>query len=248
MELTGTVAVVTGASSGIGAATSRRLAAAGASVALVARRSSELRGVCEQITASGGRARAVVADLTDADAADRVVDEVVSALGRLDVLVNNAGVALVGPVAGASSDDRADWSRMVDLNLRAVIDLAGAALGHLIDAAEGPRGVADIVNVASIAGRRPQAGSAVYAATKSAVQAFSESLRQEVAVRQVRVGVITTGAVRTEAAVAAMARVGRSGSEYLGVDELASAIEFMVSRPRGMAANEIVLRPTRQVS
>lgn len=248
MELTGTVAVVTGASSGIGAATSRRLAAAGASVALVARRSSELRGVCEQITASGGSARAVVADLTDADAADRVVDEVVSALGRLDVLVNNAGVALVGRVVGASSDDRAGWSRMVDLNLRAVVDLAGAALPHLIDAVEGPRGVADIVNVASIAGRRPQAGSAVYAATKSAVQTFSESLRQEVAVQQVRVGVITTGAVRTEAAVAAMARVGRSDSEYLGIDELASAIEFMVTRPRGMAANEIVLRPTRQVS
>jgi NADP-dependent 3-hydroxy acid dehydrogenase YdfG len=245
MMLDGAVAVVTGASSGIGAGTASALAAAGATVALVARRPTELAQVSDRIAAAGGTARCFAADLTAAGEADRVVERAVAELGRIDVLVNNAGAALVGPVVGA---DRADWSRMVDLNLQSVLDMSWAALPHLLAAAEGPREVADLITVASIAGRRPQAGSGVYAATKAAAQAFSESLRQEVAARRVRVGLISPGAVLTEAAVVANTQVGRSDRAYLAVGDVAGAIQFMVTRPAGMAVSEIVVRPTEQVS
>ncbi|GAA1947867.1 SDR family NAD(P)-dependent oxidoreductase [Nocardioides panacihumi] len=236
--------MVSGASSGIGAATACVLAAAGATVALVARRPASLARVAAGIAANGGAAVCLAADLADDGSPEDVVARVVGELGRIDVLVNNAGAALVGPVLGA---DPAEWSRMVDLNLAAVLGLSRAALPHLLAAAEGPRGVADLVTVASIAGRRPQAGAAVYAATKAATQAFSESLRQEVATRQVRVGLVSPGAVHTEAAVVANARAGRTDTAYLDVEDLAGAIEFMVTRPAGMAVNEVVVRPTQQV-
>lgn len=248
-RLNGAVAVVTGASSGIGAATARTLAGAGAAVALVARRPEALAEVAETITAAGGAAYCCVADITTPGSAAEVVDRVVRDLGGLDVLVNNAGTALVGPIVGA---DRSDWARMVDLNLEAVLDFSWAALPHLLDAADGPRGVADLVTVASLAGRRVQAGSGVYAATKAAVQAFSESLRQEVAARSVRVGLVSPGAVRTENALAAQTRLGKdtpaAPTPYLDVDDIAGAVEFMVTRPPRMAVNEVIVRPTLQVS
>jgi NADP-dependent 3-hydroxy acid dehydrogenase YdfG len=246
-RLVGAVAVVTGASTGIGAATACALAGAGATVALVARRPRELAAVAARIAASGGSSFCIATDLTEADAVDTVVARVLAELGGLDVLVNNAGVALTGPIVGA---DRAEWSRMVDLNLRAAMALSSAAVPHLLAAAEGPRRVADLVTIASIAGRRVQAGAGVYAATKAAVLAFSESLRQEVAARGVRVGVVMPGSVRTEAAVAASARIGKHSpnAPYLDVDDIADTVEFMVTRPGRMAVNEVILRPTLQVS
>lgn len=248
-RLDGAVAVVTGASTGIGAATACALAARGATVVIVARRPPELAEVAARIAREGGAAHCVAADLTEAGAAEHVVRETFDELGGIDMLINNAGTALVGPIVGADSQE---WARMVDLNLSSVLALTGAALPHLLVAAEGPRGVADVVTVASIAGRRAQAGSGVYAATKAAVQAFSESLRQEVTARHVRVGLVSPGAVRTENALAAKARLAGDSTAapvpYLDVDDIAGAVEFIVTRPPRMAVNEVIVRPTLQVS
>jgi NADP-dependent 3-hydroxy acid dehydrogenase YdfG len=250
MALDGTVAVVTGASTGIGAAVARQLAASGSAVALVARRPEALAEVAASIAADGGTAYCIAADLGETGSADHVVERTLENLGRIDVLVNNAGAALVGPIVGA---DRDDWQRMVRLNLEATMSLSWVAIPHLLEAAEtGPRGVADLVNIASIAGRRPQLGAGVYAATKAAVCAFSESLRQEVTARSVRIGLVTPGMIRTDAAVEAAVRHGRGTVEEpppcMEVDDIAGAVDYIVTRPPRMSVNEMILRPTLQVS
>jgi NADP-dependent 3-hydroxy acid dehydrogenase YdfG len=250
MALDGTVAVVTGASTGIGAAVAQGLAAAGCAVALVARRPEALAKVAATIAADGGTAYCIAADLGESGAPEHVVARTLEHLGRLDVLVNNAGAALVGPIVGGS---REDWHTMVRLNLEATMSLSWAALPHLLEAAEtGPRGVADLVTIASIAGRRPQTGAGVYAATKAAVCAFSESLRQEVTARNVRVGLVTPGAIRTDTAEETMRRSGRSTeaaeAPFMDVEDISGAVEYIVTRPPRMAVNEMILRPTLQVS
>jgi len=195
-RLDGTVALVTGASSGIGEATALALAAEGAAVALVARRADRLASLAEKITADGGRASAIEADITDEAQAIGAVDRAVGDLGRLDTVVNNAGVMLLGPLVGA---DTSEWKRMVDINVLGLMYTTAAALPHLLSAAEGePRSVADLVNVSSVAGRVARSGSGAYNATKWAVGAFSEALRQEVTKRHVRVSLVEPGAVATE--------------------------------------------------
>jgi NADP-dependent 3-hydroxy acid dehydrogenase YdfG len=197
-DLTGTVALVTGASSGIGEATAANLAARGAAVALVARRTDRLEGLAAAITSDGGTALTITADVTDRDQATRAVATTVEQLGRLDTVVNNAGVMLLGPIVDAPVEE---WDRMVDLNVKGLLYVAHAALPHLLAAAEdGPRRVADLVNVSSVAGRVARNGSGVYNATKHAVGAFSESLRQEVTGRHVRISLVEPGAVSTELA------------------------------------------------
>src|SRR5215217_8838618 len=194
--LDGTVALVTGASSGIGDATARSLAAHGAAVAVVARRRERLDALATAIESGGGRALAIEADVTDQAQAIDAVERTVAELGRLDIVVNNAGVMLLGPIEGAPTEE---WERMVALNVNGLLYVSHAALPHLARAAGGdPRGVADVVNVSSVAGRRANAGSGVYNATKFAVNAFTESLRQEVTGRHLRVSVIEPGAVDTE--------------------------------------------------
>ncbi|MBV9830802.1 MAG: SDR family NAD(P)-dependent oxidoreductase, partial [Marmoricola sp.] len=194
--LSGTVALVTGASSGIGQAAAAHLAAQGAAVALVARRTDRLEELASTITGDGGTALTLTADVTDREQAQRVVAETVEQLGRLDTVVNNAGVMLLGPVVDAPVEE---WERMVDLNVKGLLYVAHAALPHLLSAAEdGPRRVADLVNISSVAGRVARNGSGVYNATKHAVGAFSESLRQELAGRHVRVSLVEPGAVSTE--------------------------------------------------
>src|SRR5215218_10975170 len=194
--LEGTVALVTGASSGIGDATARSLAACGAAVALVARRRGRLDALAAEIESGGGRALAIAADVTDQAQAIDAVERTVAELGRLDIVVNNAGVMLLGPIEGAPTEE---WDRMVALNVNGLLYVSHAAVPHLARAAEGdPRRVADLINVSSVAGRRATAGSGVYNATKFAVNAFTESLRQEITGRHVRVSVIEPGAVDTE--------------------------------------------------
>ena len=194
--LTGTVALITGASSGIGAATARALAAEGAAVALVARRADRLDALAAEITGAGGRALAIVADITDRGEADASVARTVDELGRLDILVNNAGLMLVGPIEEAPIDE---WDRMIDLNLTAALSMTKAALPHLLAAAESdPRRVADVVNISSTAGRQVKRGSGVYNLTKHGLGAFSESFRQEFSARYVRMALIEPGAVDTE--------------------------------------------------
>ena len=247
LALEGTVALVTGASSGIGEATARALAAQGAAVALVARRKDRLDALA---TALGDRALAIEADVTQQDQAVGAVGRTVDELGRLDVVVNNAGVMLLGPVVDAPTEE---WDRMVALNLKGLLYVAHAALPHLIAAAEGePRRVADLVNVSSVAGRRAAKGGGVYQLTKHGVGAFSESLRQEVTRRHVRVSLVEPGAVDTELASHVREEIRERLVEQFGkierlqAQDIADAIAYVVTRARHIAVNEILIRPTEQ--
>jgi NADP-dependent 3-hydroxy acid dehydrogenase YdfG len=248
--LDSTVALVTGASSGIGEATARRLAAEGAAVAVAARRFDRLERLVEEIDDAGGRALAIESDVTDRAQAEALVERTVKELGRLDTVVNNAGVMLLGPALDAPIEE---WERMVDLNVKGLLYVAKAALPHLLaNAAEGPRMVADMVNISSVAGRRARSGSAVYNATKFGVGAFSEALRQEVTERHVRVSLVEPGAVITELASHNRPEVqeamkGRFGEiERLEAGDIADTIAYIVTRPRHVAINEILVRPTEQ--
>jgi NADP-dependent 3-hydroxy acid dehydrogenase YdfG len=248
--LSGTVALVTGASSGIGQAAAADLAARGASVALVARRTDRLEELSSQITDGGGKALTITADVTDQEQAKAAVARTVEELGRLDTVVNNAGVMLLGPIVDAPSEE---WDRMVDLNVKGLLYVAHAALPHLLAAAEqGPRQVADLVNISSVAGRVARNGSGVYNATKHAVGAFSESLRQEVTGRHVRVSLVEPGAVDTELASHNRDEIQpslqkRFGSiERLEAQDIAETISFIVTRRRRVAVNELLVRPTEQ--
>ncbi|MGH2936786.1 MAG: SDR family NAD(P)-dependent oxidoreductase [Solirubrobacterales bacterium] len=248
--LDSTVALVTGASSGIGEATAKRLAAEGAAVAIAARRVDRLETLAREIEGAGGHALAIESDVTDRAQAEALVERTVTELGRLDTVVNNAGVMLLGPALDAPIEE---WERMVDLNVKGLLYVAKAALPHLLKSAdEEPRRVADMVNVSSVAGRVARSGSAVYNATKHAVGAFSEGLRQEVTQRHVRVSLVEPGAVITELAghnrpEVLAALKGRFGEmERLEADDIADTISYIVTRPRHMAINEILVRPTEQ--
>jgi NADP-dependent 3-hydroxy acid dehydrogenase YdfG len=249
-NLTGCVALVTGASSGIGAATARALAAEGATVAMAARRTDRLEQLSKEINEAGGAALPLEADVTDRSAAERIVAHTVEEFGRLDILINNAGVMLLGPILDAPVEE---WDRMIDLNVSGLLYCAKAAAPHLLSAAEdGPREVADLVNVSSVAGRQVRRGSGVYNASKHAVGAFSESLRQEVTKRHLRVSLVEPGAVATELAshnrdeVLQGLKERFADMQRLEADDVASAILYVVTRPRHMAINEILIRPTEQ--
>jgi NADP-dependent 3-hydroxy acid dehydrogenase YdfG len=250
--LEGTVALVTGASSGIGEATAILLARHGATVAVAARRKDRLDALVAKIEAAGGKALAIELDVTQREQARRAVDETVAAFGRLDTLVNNAGVMLLGTIVGADPDE---WDRMISLNLEGLLYCTNAALPHLLKAAESePRRVADIVNVSSVAGRMVRVGSGVYNATKFGVGAFSESLRQEVTKRFVRVSLVEPGAVATELAshnkpeVQEMMKQRFGSMERLAAEEIADAIAYIITRARHVAINEMLVRPTEQDS
>jgi NADP-dependent 3-hydroxy acid dehydrogenase YdfG len=187
-RLDGTVALVTGASSGIGEATARQLASQGAAVALAARRRDRLEALAASIISEGGKALALTADVSKQNEAVSIVEQTVKAFGRLDTLVNNAGLMLLGNIENAPTEE---WERMIDVNLKGVLYTAHAALPHLLKAAaDSPRNVADMVNISSVAGRRARVGAGVYNATKFGVVAITESLRQEVTSRHVRVSVV----------------------------------------------------------
>ncbi len=250
LPLASTVAVVTGASSGIGEATALALAAEGATVAIVARRAERLQALAARISTAGPEPIVIPADLTDAAEAPRVIGEVVAKAGRLDILINNAGVMLLGPIVDAPLEE---WQRMVDINIRGLLHCAHAALPHLLEAADrGPRNVADMVNISSVAGRAVNVGSGVYNLTKHGVGAFSESLRQEVTRRHVRVGLIEPGAVETELAghnrPEILEMIGRrfGDVERMQASDISDAILYMITRPRHVAINEILIRPTEQ--
>src|SRR3984893_12369179 len=192
-DIQGTVALVTGASSGIGEATALALATNGAAVALVARRVERLEALVGRINDGGGKALSIPADVSKQNEATRAVEQTVSELGRLDTLMNNAGVMLLGPALDAPIEE---WQRMINVNLYGLLYCTHAGLPHLLRAADdSPRRVADLVNISSVAGRVARAGSGVYNLTKHGVGAFSESLRQEVTTRHVRVSLVEPGPV-----------------------------------------------------
>jgi NADP-dependent 3-hydroxy acid dehydrogenase YdfG len=249
-RLDGTVALVTGASSGIGEATARVLAENGAAVAIVARRGDRLDRLAVEIEDKGGTALAIEVDVTDQAQATGTVEQTVAKLGRLDILVNNAGVMLLGPITEVPLEE---WERMVDLNVKGLLYCAQAALPHLLTAAEAePRRVADLVNISSVAGRKANAGSGVYNLTKFGVNAFSEALRMELAKKHVRVSLVEPGFVKTElgdhirAELQEWSKQRSAGIERLESEDIADAIAYVVTRPRRVAVNEVLVRPTEQ--
>jgi clavulanate-9-aldehyde reducatase len=244
-SLEGKVAAVTGASSGIGAATAIALANAGAAVGVGARRADRLDEVVKQIEANGGRAVALEADVGDEAQARGFVEGVNEQLGGLDILVNNAGVMLLGPFVAQTSDD---WRRMVNTNLLGLLYCTSAALPILQE-----RGGGDIVNTSSVAGRVARAFSAVYNATKYGVHAFSEALRQEALNINVRVTIVAPGWVETELIshnpdyVQDAAKGEREKlSDVLMPSDIADAVVYAVAQPAHVCLNEILVRPTSQ--
>jgi NADP-dependent 3-hydroxy acid dehydrogenase YdfG len=246
--LDGTVALVTGASSGIGAATAAALAGQGAAVALAARRRDRLDTLAAGIRGRGGTALVLETDVTDEQQAVDAVERTVAELGRLDTLINNAGVMLLGPAVDAPLSE---WQRMVELNVLGLLYSAHAALPHLLRAAtDSPRQVADMVNLSSVAGRVARNGSGVYNLTKHGVGAFSESLRQEVTQRYVRVSLVEPGATATELAdhnrPEVLERIRNQFGQRMEAEDIADAITYIVTRPRHVAINEMLIRPTEQ--
>jgi NADP-dependent 3-hydroxy acid dehydrogenase YdfG len=249
-RLTGTVALVTGASGGIGEATALALAAEGAGVAVLARRRERLDDLAGRIAAGGGSALVVEADITERSQAETAVRRVVDELGRLDTVVNNAGLMLVGPVADAPEDE---WDRMLAVNVQGLLYVTRAALPHLLRAAaDAPRHVADLVNISSTAGRVARPGTAVYNLTKFGVNAFTEALRQEVMLSHLRVSVVEPGTVDTE--LGSHVRDGlreaiasqTDAIEKLRPEDIADAVSYIVTRDRRVAVNEILVRASEQ--
>src|SRR4051812_26706765 len=239
-----TVALVTGASSGIGEATARALADHGATVAGVARRKDRLDALTAEI---GGLA--IQAGVTDREQGRAAGDRTPAGLGPPGIVINNAGVMLLGHIVDAPVEE---WDRMIELNLQGLLYVAHAALPHLLQAAESePRRVADLVNVSSVAGRRVGAGGGIYQLTKHGVGAFSEALRQEVTARHVRSSLIEPGATESELVTHVREEVRRElppgVDQMLAAEDIADAILYIVTRPRHMAINEILVRPTEQV-
>jgi NADP-dependent 3-hydroxy acid dehydrogenase YdfG len=244
VDLSGQVVAVTGASSGIGEATALACAMAGAAVSLTARRTDRIDALAQQIAAAGGRALAITADVGEEQQALQFVERTHSELGRIDVLINNAGVMLLGPIENAPTEE---WRRMIHANVFGVLYCTHAAL-PLMHA----QGSGHIVNVSSVAGRFARSGSGVYNLTKFGVGAFSESLRQEAVPLGVRVTLIEPGAVATELPghnrpeiLEVMAK-NFAGVTPLTSDDIAAAVLYAIGQPPNVAVNEILIRPSGQ--
>jgi NADP-dependent 3-hydroxy acid dehydrogenase YdfG len=243
-DLSGKVVAVTGASSGIGEATALACARAGAAVALAARRSERIEELAERIAKDGGRAIAVPTDVGEEDQARAFVQRAHSELGRLDVLVNNAGVMLLGPIENAPTEE---WRRMIHANVLGVLYCTHAALPLMRE-----QGSGHIVNVSSVAGRVARAGSGVYNLTKFGIGAFSESLRQEGVAIGVRVTLIEPGAVATELPGHNRPEVREqmakrfAGVAPLAAEDIAGAILYAIAAPPNVSVNEVLVRPSGQ--
>ena len=243
-NITGKVVVITGASSGLGEATARYLAERGAAVVLGARRAERLQALVDEITRAGGKASAVVTDVTDPLQVQALVDAAVDTHGRVDVLLNNAGVMPHSPLERRKIDD---WNRTIDINIKGVLYGIAAALPHMQRQKAG-----HIINVSSVAGHKVGKNNAVYAATKTAVRVITEGLRQEVKPWNLRTTIISPGAVATElpnsVTEADVAKgIGQFYEEYaIPAESFARAVAFTISQPDDVDINEILFRPTRQ--
>lgn len=244
-NIKGKVVVITGASSGLGEATARLLSRQGARVVLGARRLDRLQVLEGDIARQGGEALALATDVTDRTQVHRLVDRAVDAFGRIDVMINNAGLMPHSPLTRLKVDD---WDRMVDVNLKGVLYGIAAALPVMQRQRSG-----HFINVSSVAGHKVSVNGAVYSATKHAVRALSEGLRQEVKDWNIRTTVISPGAVATELPGSATeADIAKGLHDFyeanaISADSFARAVVFAISQPDDMDVNEILFRPTRQV-
>ena len=242
-NIEGKVVVITGASSGLGEATARMLSAQGAIVVLGARRVDRIDALAKELSDAGGKALALQTDVTRAADVQRLVDAAVEKFGRIDVLVNNAGLMPSSPLERLKIDD---WDRMIDVNIKGVLYGIAAALPHM-KAQKGGH----IVNVSSVAGHKVRAGTAVYSATKHAVRVLTEGLRQEVKPYDIRTTIVSPGAVATElpdsiTELDVQAGVKAFYEIAIPADSFARAVVFALSQPDDVDINEILFRPTKQ--
>ncbi|HEU5397072.1 MAG TPA: SDR family oxidoreductase [Verrucomicrobiae bacterium] len=243
-NLQGKVVVITGASSGLGEAVARHLSAAGAVVVLGARRSDRLESLAAELKAKGGKVLARTTDVTRCDQVKQLVDAAVQEFGRIDVIINNAGLMPQSPLERLKIDE---WDRMIDVNIKGVLYGIAAALPHMTRQKSG-----HIINVSSVAGHKVRPGGTVYSATKHAVRVLSEGLRQEVKPYNIRTTIISPGAVRSELPDSVSdpdtaARLKKFYEETaIPADSFARAVIFAMSQPEDMDVNEILFRPTRQ--
>ena len=243
-NIEGKVVVITGASSGLGEATARHLSARGAILVLGARRTDRIESLAAALSASGGKALAITTDVTHRDQVKRLVDAAAQTYGRIDVMINNAGLMPQAPIERLKIDE---WERMIDVNIKGVLYGIAAAQPHMKRQKAG-----HFINVSSVAGHKVGQGFAVYAATKYAVRALSEGLRQEVKPYNIRTTVISPGAVATELPNTATDpdtadRVRKFYADVaIPADSFARAVAFAVSQPEEVDINEILFRPTRQ--
>jgi len=243
-NIQGKVVAITGASSGLGEATARDLSAQGAAVVLGARRADRIKSLADELTRRGGKALAVPTDVTHSEQVKKLVDRAVQAHGRIDVMINNAGLMPQSPLERLRIDE---WDRMIDVNIKGVLYGIAAALPYMREQKSG-----HIINVSSVAGHKVRAGGAVYAATKHAVLALSEGLRQEVKPYNIRTTVISPGAVATELPNSISEPDVAEGFQKfyeefaIPSDSFARAVAFAISQPEDVDVNEILFRPTRQ--
>jgi NADP-dependent 3-hydroxy acid dehydrogenase YdfG len=242
--IAGKVVVITGASSGLGEATARHLAARGATVVLGARRVDRLEALVAEIVAGGGNAFALATDVTDAAQVQALVDAAVERYGRVDVMLNNAGLMPHSPLERRKIDD---WNRMIDVNIKGVLYGIAAVLPHMQRQKSG-----HIINVSSVAGHKVGVNNAVYAATKTAVRVLSEGLRQEVKAWNLRTTIVSPGAVATELPNSITEPdiaqgIGQFYEQFaIPAESFARAVAFAISQPEDVDINEILFRPTQQ--
>jgi len=243
-DIDGKVVVITGASSGMGAATARHLGEQGAAVVLGARRAERIQSLAGEITANGGKALAVETDVTDAGQVRQLVDAGVESFGRVDVMLNNAGLMPLAPLERLRTDE---WDRMIDVNLKGTLNGIAAALPHMQSQKAG-----HIINVSSVYGHKVGPGAAVYCATKFGVRALSEGLRQEVKPWNIRTTVVSPGAVATELldqiSEKDIAEAVREHVDQIAIppDSFARTVAFAIGQPEDVDVSEVIFRPTAQ--
>jgi NADP-dependent 3-hydroxy acid dehydrogenase YdfG len=243
-NISGKVIVITGASSGMGAAAATYLGARGASVVLGARRADRIEALAAEIAKTGGKATAVATDVTKREDVRKLVETAVDTYGRIDVLINNAGVMPLSPLDRLNVNE---WDQMIDVNIKGVLYGIAAALPYMKAQKSG-----HVINLASVAGHKLFAGSAVYSATKFAVRALSDGLRQEMAPYNIRTTIISPGAVKTELLEHISEKdVQKANQDYVGevgvpAETFARLVAFAINEPADVGINEILFRPTAQ--
>ncbi|MCC8409446.1 SDR family oxidoreductase [Mucilaginibacter sp. UR6-1] len=243
-NIEGKVVVITGASSGLGEAAAKHLSALGATVVLGARRADRIAKLADELTNNGGKALAIAADVTELDQVKKLVDSAVEKFGRVDVIINNAGIMPLSPIDRLNVDE---WNKMIDVNIKGVLNGIAAVLPYMKEQKSG-----QIINTSSVAGHKIFAGSAVYSATKFAVRALTEGLRMEVKPYNIRTSIVCPGAVKTELLEhITEVDIQQANQDYVGSvgispDSFARVVAFAISQPEDVDINEVIFRPTSQ--